>query len=387
MMNWLKWPNQTRQTKLEGISAEIGKKNELLAKKDAELKTAHKMVSDTDELRKQLKSKNVEFAKVETERNELKTKISRLNDELTKKLAESNRANEEAKKKIEEVSAEIGKKNEILAKKDAEIKTALKTAASKNVSEELKKQLMSKKDEYAKIETERDDLKTKISKLNAEIENQKKTNEQMKTAKTAAVEPKSKEVVKESKAPNEAEINLLLKEGDAADKKGNKDAAIWHYEKILTLAPDNNAALTRLGYIYSDRGDDEKTLKYVERSLCYEPYDVHKLLIAAFAYIRKGEYYLALGVLSRAAAQDPKNPELQRYLGVACSNLGWVESAERQFHTAFDLDPKSSETAFNLAVLLATSEPSKMTEARKWYKKARELGAETDPGMERLFKE
>jgi len=150
---------------------------------------------------------------------------------------------------------------------------------------------------------------------------------------------------------------------------------------------ENIQALSKLAFLYSDRGDDDLTLKYIERALCYQPYDVQKLLIAGFAYIRKGEYYLALGVLSRAAAQDPKNPELQRYLGVACSNLGWVEAAEKQFKTAFDLDPKSSESAFNLAVLYATCEKPRMDEARKWYKKAKELGAETDPGMEKLFKE
>jgi Flp pilus assembly protein TadD len=321
--------------------------------------------------------------------------VSKKVTELTKQLSDLNKTNEylvktsdESKKKIEELSSDIGKKNEMLSKKDAEIKSALNAAASNNISEELKKQLKSRSEEYAKLEIERNELKIWISKLNAEMEEQKKINDQIKTAKAAVVDTKAKGAVKETaKVANEEEITLLLKEGDNADRKGNKQAAIWHYEKILTLIPENNPALTRLAFIYSDKGDDNNTLKYVERSLCYEPYDVHKLLIAAFAYIRKGEYYLALGVLSRAAAQDPKNPELQRYLGIACSNLGWLESAERQFLTAFELDPKSSETAFNLAVLLASSEPPRMPEARKWYKQARELGAETDPGMERLFKE
>ena len=372
------------QNDLNSKNSDIEAKTRALAKNG----DISRKYSELEKTSADLAGKNAELAKSNAD-------VSKKVDELTRKLADLSKTNEyllktggESNKKIEELSADIGKKNELLTKKDAEIKTALKTAASDNVSEELKKQLKSKNDECAKVETERDDLKTRISKLNAEFENQKKINDQMKNAKADAVEIKGREIVKESvKVPNEEEISLLLKEGDNADKKGNKQAAIWHYEKILTLAPENNPALTRLAFIYSDRGDDDKTLKYVERSLCYEPYDVHKLLIAAFAYLRKGEYYLALGVLSRAAAQDPKNPELQRYLGIACSNLGWIESADRQFRTAFELDPKSSETAFNLAVLLATCEPPKMPEARKWYKKARELGAETDPGMERLFKE
>ncbi|MCX6986519.1 MAG: hypothetical protein NT118_17495 [Lentisphaerae bacterium] len=367
----------SKRTDIEAKTKELAKTGDISRK-----------YSELDKTSADLAGKNAELAKSNAD-------TLKRADELAKKLADLNKTseylvktNEDSKKKIDELSADIAKKNEMLTKKDAEIKTALKAAASDNVSGELEKQLKSKNDEYAKAEAEKDELKARISELNAEIESQKKINDQLKTVKTAVVETKGREIVKETvKAPNEEEINLLLREGDNADGKGNRQAAIWHYEKILTFAPENNAALTRLAYIYSDCGDDDKTLKYVERSLCYEPYDVHKLLIAAFAYIRKGEYYLALGVLSRAAAQDPKNPELQRYLGIACSNLGWVESADRQFRTAFELDPKSSETAFNLAVLLATSEPPKMPEARTWYKKARELGAETDPGMERLFKE
>ncbi|MFA6569234.1 MAG: tetratricopeptide repeat protein [Victivallales bacterium] len=318
----------SRKSDIEAKTKELAKNGDVSRK-----------YSELEKTKADLAVKNAELAKSNAD-------ISKKADELTGKLADLNRINEESRKKIEALSADIGKKNEILTKKEAEIKTAPETAGTGNVPGELK------------------------------------------TAKNGPVEIKTGEIVRGSaKVPNEEEINLLLREGDNADKKGNREAAIWHYEKILTLAPENNAALTRLAYIYSDRGDDDRTLKYAERSLCYEPYDVHKLLIAAFAYIRKGEYYLALGVLSRAVAQDPENPELQRYLGIACSNVGWVESAERQFRTAFKLDPKSSETAFNLAVLLATSEPPKMPEARKWYGKARELGAETDPGMERLFKE
>lgn len=372
------------QSDLNSKSSDI----EVKAKELAKSGDLSRKYSDLERASADLNGKNTELAKSNAD-------ISKKLDELTKKVSDMAKTNEylvkageESKRKLDELSAEVGKKNEMLLKKDAEIKSALKAAASDNLSEELKKQLKSRNDEYAKVETERDELKTKLSKMNAEIENQKKISEQLKTAKAPVVEAKTKEAVKASaKVPSEEEISLLLKEGDNADRKGNKQAAIWHYEKILTLAPENNPALTRLAFIYSDKGDDNNTLKYVERSLCYEPYDVHKLLIAAFAYIRKGDYYLALGVLSRAAAQDSKNPELQRYLGIACSNLGWVESAERQFLTAFELDPKSSETAFNLAVLLATCEPPRMPEARKWYKKARELGAETDPGMERLFKE
>ncbi len=395
---------------LEARDKELAAKSKEFDAAKAELETKAKDVARYAETAK----KYQELQNTSAEMSVKNAELVKLNAELSGKQAELNKAGEanskskdELKKKIDDLTSELSKKNEVISQKEQELKTAVKSAntASEKSFDDLKKQLSAKTEEASKLEKdlrelkfltvsndkiriERDELKMKISQKSAEIDNLKKASEQMKNEKTVTVEKVIKEVVKENAKPvNEDEVKLLVKSGEESEKKGNKEAAIWHYEKVLALDPENQFALMHLGLIYSDRGDDAMTLKYIERALCYQPYDVQMLLIAAFAYIRKGDYYLALGVLSRAAALDPKNPELQRYLGVACSNLGWVESAERQFRTAFELDPKSSETAFNLAVLLATSETPKMDEARKWYKKAKELGAETDPGMEKLFKE
>ncbi|HCE46565.1 MAG TPA: hypothetical protein DET40_23715 [Lentisphaeria bacterium] len=385
-----------RTKEIESAKADIDAKANEIARNTGLSKKYQELQKTCEEF----SLKNAELAKLNSELQKKQADLSNAGDSVAK-------TKDELEKKADALASEISKKNEIIARKEKEMQTALRnvSASSDKALDENKKLLLAKTEEALKLDKElkdvkaqieltdkiridRDELKIKVSQKNAEIENLKKANELSKNDKTVTVERVVKEVVKEkAKAPNEEEIKLLLKSGEESEKKGNKEAAIWHYERVLSMDMENQAALTKLAFIYSDRGDDAMTLKYLERALCYEPYDVQKLLVAAFAYIRKGDYYLALGVLSRAAAMDPKNPELQRYLGVACSNLGWVEAADRQFRTAFELDPKSSETAFNLAVLLATSETPKMDEARKWYKKAKELGAETDPGMEKLFKE
>ena len=171
-----------------------------------------------------------------------------------------------------------------------------------------------------------------------------------------------------------------------AEKAGKREAAIWQYQQILAQDPNNLDALSRLGILAAETGEDETARTHLEAALRQDPDDVETLLALSFVYLRIGQHYLALGTLSRAAAQDPRNPDLQRYLGVACSNLGWAAAAEKQFKTSFELDGTNAETAFNLAVLLATSAPERIDEARTWYRKAIGLGAETDPGMDELFK-
>lgn len=187
-------------------------------------------------------------------------------------------------------------------------------------------------------------------------------------------------------AADPAEIVALLKGAVEAEKANKPESAIWQYQQVLQRAPDHLDALSRIGILASENGLDDLATASLESALRQDPDDIEKLLALAFTHLRQGQHYLALGVLGRATAQDPRNPDLQRYLGIACSNLGWTAAAEHQFQTSFELDGSNAETAFNLAVLLATSAPERRDEARTWYRKAIALGAETDPGMDELFK-
>ena len=65
--------------------------------------------------------------------------------------------------------------------------------------------------------------------------------------------------------------------------------------------------------------------------------------------------------------------------------MGLKTAAEIQFRESFKIDPTTPETAFNSAVLL-TSFKDRMDEAKLWYDKAVELGAERDPGIEKILK-
>ncbi|HCE42160.1 MAG TPA: hypothetical protein DET40_01260 [Lentisphaeria bacterium] len=328
--------------------------------------------------------KNAELAKSNTEL------ISKQAD-LARNMEAATKERDEFRKKADSLSSDNSKKAEALSRKEEELKTALKSAGAGNTDELVRikarvKELEDKAESAEQLRIERDDFKARLLQKTVEADSLKKANEKIKAEKTVTVEKIIKELADEKDQPGEAEMNILLKAGDEADKKGNKDAAISQYEKVLSMDPENQYVLSKLAFIYSERRSDEMTLKYVERALRIQPNDVQNLLIAGSAYIRRGEYYSAIGVLSRGVAQDPKNPKLQRYLGVACSNLEWIEAAEKQFKTAFDLDPKSSESALYLATLYATCEKPKMDEAKKWYKKARELGAKSDPAIEDLIK-
>ena len=52
---------------------------------------------------------------------------------------------------------------------------------------------------------------------------------------------------------------------------------------------------------------------------------------------------------------------------------------------AFDMNPSSAETAYNLAVILMTLDPPRKEESRKWYETAKKLGMAPDSSLEKLL--
>jgi Flp pilus assembly protein TadD len=90
-------------------------------------------------------------------------------------------------------------------------------------------------------------------------------------------------------------------------------------------------------------------------------------------------------MLARAVALAPEKAETHRFFAVACSTLGWTEAAETELRRSLKLRPDDAEAAFNLAVLLSTQGHERAAEARDWYDKALKLGAERDPGLDRVL--
>ena len=54
--------------------------------------------------------------------------------------------------------------------------------------------------------------------------------------------------------------------------------------------------------------------------------------------------------------------------------------------TATGIDPNYADANFNLAVVFATQTPPDKENARKYYQRAIELGAERDAALEQLIK-
>lgn len=234
-------------------------------------------------------------------------------------------------------------------------------------------------------------LKDHILKLVNDLETERERTARLRTRLTAL--PGAPPTPATAKAPadapdadREARITMLLHKATTEEQAGNRQAAIYHYQRVLELHPHRQLALVRMGTLLTDSGDFANAERYLMRAFYNNPDALEVLTPLGFLLVHTGKSEMALSMLSRAVALYPDNPDFHRYLGVACRTIGWSQAAEVQFVRSHELDPGNAETAFNLAIVCAAHTPPRMADARRWYRQARELGAQADPGLEELLR-
>ena len=153
--------------------------------------------------------------------------------------------------------------------------------------------------------------------------------------------------------------------------------------------PNNLYILSNLGVVRFREGTPEKlkqALEVLTKATKVAPED-------GFSHCTKGivEYTLgkldeAVSSLTKALAINSKNATAHNYLGITAAGKGWQEAALKELETACTIDLNYADAHFNLAVVYATQTPPNKEKANQYYKRARELGAESDAELEKLVK-
>ena len=186
-----------------------------------------------------------------------------------------------------------------------------------------------------------------------------------------------------------AEYLPLARDGKELFEKGDYRGAEKIYEKILAKVPNNLYILSNLGVVRFREGNPAK-LKQAEEVLLkatkVAPEDGFSHCTLGIVYYTQQKYDEAVSSLTKALAINPKNATAHNYLGITAAGKGWQEAAQKELETATTLDPTYADAHFNLAVVFATQTPPNKENGRKFYKRARELGAEADSDLEKLIK-
>jgi tetratricopeptide (TPR) repeat protein len=163
------------------------------------------------------------------------------------------------------------------------------------------------------------------------------------------------------------------------------DKAADDYQRILQHDENNGLALANLATIEMEQGRLDDAEKHIKAAVVQSPDDAYNLATLGHLEFLREKYDEALDALSRAARLDPRNPEIQNYLGVTLSHKGLRKQAETALRKAIQLDPNYGPAHNNLAVIYISQQPPLVELARWHYQKALDAGQPHNPDLEKIL--
>lgn len=146
---------------------------------------------------------------------------------------------------------------------------------------------------------------------------------------------KAIEVLEKGLADAPENTALLFRLGAVQDKAGRKDDCIATMKQIIRLDPEDASALNYLGYTYADMGvklDEAEEL--VLRALKLKPEDGYITDSVGWVYFQKQEYEKAVRYLERAAELSEYETIIASHLADAYVKTGQPEKALALYHRA-----------------------------------------------------
>ncbi len=193
--------------------------------------------------------------------------------------------------------------------------------------------------------------------------------------------------VETAAAPNVPDaVRPLVREAKDFYDRGKFHEAERSYERSLLRAPNNVFILSNLGVVRFKLGKLKGSEEAFKKAIAIAPNDTFSRTTLGIVYYQQARYDDAIDQLTKALSINPKIPQAHNYLGITASMKGWPEATEKELLTAIALDDKYADANFNLAVVYATRQPPDKEKAKRYYKRAVELGSEPDPSMEQLLK-
>jgi Flp pilus assembly protein TadD len=157
------------------------------------------------------------------------------------------------------------------------------------------------------------------------------------------------------------------------------------YREILTKSPKNLYALSNLGVVYLRTGKFRLAESTLKKALTISSNDEFLRTTLGIVYYRQSKFDDALAELSQAVEINPKSATARNYLGITASQKGRPQEAEKEILQAIANNPDYGDAHFNLAVILATTEPASKELAKRHYSRATALGTQPNPSLEKLL--
>ena len=130
-------------------------------------------------------------------------------------------------------------------------------------------------------------------------------------------------------------IYPLFLRASIADKQNNLSDAEKDLRAVLTIDPNNAAALNSLGYMFADRGVQlPEAVTLLKKAVSLDPQNYAYLDSLGWAYFKQGQYQTAEAELQKAVDRNPNDPTLHDHLGQAMERNSKLKPAIAQWERA-----------------------------------------------------
>ena len=172
------------------------------------------------------------------------------------------------------------------------------------------------------------------------------------------------------------EVQFAL--ADAFRELGRIDEAQAAYAVALNLAPEGSERridiLLEQGRLVADRGNPHEALGLLTRARAEAPKDADVHYNLGVLYVRLAEYEAAVASFKEAVRLRPDLAKGHNNMGVAFDKAGKHEEALAAFQKATSVDPRFADALYNLG--LVSFKMRKFKEARAAFEKALQVAPE-----------
>ena len=185
---------------------------------------------------------------------------------------------------------------------------------------------------------------------------------------------------KEKKIPGE--VLTHMKDGEAAEEKGNSDGAAEHYKDAMLIADDYAPAAFALGKLYDRIGDSYKANNFFQKAVSTDTlyYSAYRFLYTN--YFKNSNFKPMIDLLTQALARGNDFYDIHYYLGIAYNGAALFDDAIKQYERALELNPKSTDA--NIQAGIAYQNMKSYAKARDYYLRAIGIDPENQTATENL---
>ena len=143
------------------------------------------------------------------------------------------------------------------------------------------------------------------------------------------------------------------KEGISAFDSGNYDQAIYHFEKVVRLYPEDHVTLHNLARSYEVTGDIEQAIEYYSKSIkqTIDPYEYNSYVGRGRCLWAREEYDLAVIDFNNALSANPRNFESRYYRARYHIKNNRFRKAYEDINIALEVDPENPQALYHKGLI------------------------------------